>query len=573
MIIFEYIFFKNFLATGDTGTKINLNDAKTTMIRGKNGMGKSSLLDALSFALFGKPHRNIRKPQLVNSINGKKLLVEVQFSINGTKYLVRRGMKPNIFEIYKDDELLNQSSHSRDYQKILENDILKMNHRSFHQVVVLGSGNFVPFMQLPLGQRRGVIEELLDIVIFSTMADLAKEEGGSLKRKLDVIKNDIERVGDRVNMQTKHISKLKLIASAEQSRIDEERKTLNDEILDIDTKRQELQRKYDSSIMGLREEVEDLSREKGELSSKIGEYRSTISALTREKEFFENNDNCSKCHQPINDDHSQSIINECLSDINKQNEYLEARDTKLKDTSYRHRERSDFLSHIDKIPVEIRGLDTQLAGIRAKLSKLDEFTTDTSKDIEKAESDMTTYEKANINLRASKTKLDDQIMLNTSAHGLLKDSGIKTKIIRQYLPLMNKTINRYLNILDFFVLFHLDEEFTETIRSRHRDDFSYASFSEGEKQRIDLALLFAWRTIAKAKNSVNTNLLILDEIFDSSLDEEGVENLLKILREVSQDNNVFVITHHPESFENAFEQRITVSKKGNFSDYFTERLK
>lgn len=572
MIIFERVRFRNFLSTGDSWTEIDLEHGKSTLIVGTNGSGKSTVLDAISLALFNKPYRNIRKPQLINSVNEKGLEVEIFFRDAAHKYVVKRAMKPGWFEIWKDGRLLNQESHARDYQKILENDILRFNHKSFHQIAVLGSSNFVPFMQLPPGQRRLIIEDLLDTTVFSAMNTLAKEKGSNLRENLKTVVYDISRAKDKIAMSDKHIAKLKSIRDLEAERVENEKSDIVSDIAKLEEKRKVLNAAYTSRFVEVCEEFEKSSANISTLAEQIGEIRSLIRSHKTNKEFFGTNSTCPTCTQNISDEFSSKCKTHAEDQISDLGSKLSGFEGEIASSRESHKKLREAQSRLSVIPDKISEIDKNIESLRDKLEKINKAQSTIGEDIDKAEGDRAVYYTACVKLREKKLELDEEIAYNNTVCELLKDSGIKTKIIRQYLPLMNKTINHYLQILDFFVLFELDENFNETIKSRHRDEFSYASFSEGEKQRIDLALLFAWRTIAKSKNSVNTNLLILDEIFDSSLDVDGVDNLLKILHEIKKNTNVFVITHKPESFEGSFNRKITVKKPGNFSTYAVEEL-
>jgi len=567
MLLFESISYKNFLSTGDKPTVIELNKDSATLVVGANGAGKSTMLDAISYALFGKPHRNINRPQLVNSINNKQLLVEVKFSLGLNKYRVIRGMKPNIFEIYHNDVMLNQESHSRDYQKVLEMNILKLNHRSFHQVVVLGSGNFIPFMQLPSYQRRSVIEDLLDIGIFTKMNMLTKERFSKLKSDLLDTDNQLNIIKEQITLQSKHISDLQNIDIQRSTKASKKIDSLQSEIELLEKRNASLNDSYTEQLRPLISKLEKAQSKLDKLTEYKIQINSKISDVVKHARFYETNNSCPTCEQDIslelkaNKHDEASVTAKALSDG------LKELDINITDASERlsviranHSEVQSIQSDISSNQRLIGNLQAQITDLQRENDVTDELT-----DTAAAALELDTRKTHYSDTLDSKSKHLETRSYYDAIGELLKDTGIKTKIIRQYLPIMNNLINKYLNILDFFVKFDLDESFNETIRSRHRDEFSYASFSEGEKSRIDLALLFAWRHIAKLKNSTNTNLLILDETFDSSLDVDGVDNLLKILYSLKKDSNVFIISHKKDVLDGKFPCKIEFEKVNNFS--------
>lgn len=568
MIIFETLKWRNFLSTGNAFTEINFRSHPTTLVVGHNGAGKSTMLDALSFALFGRSHRNISKNQLVNSINIKDCVVEVTFTVNGSAFRIVRGIKPQIFEIWKNGEMINQDSHAKEYQKILEQNILKLNHKSFHQIVVLGSSSFVPFMQLTNNHRREVIEDLLDINVFSKMNQLLKEKNSALR-------DAIREVSYQIDLQT--------------NRID----THKQYIQDINRINKDLKTQKETTISNLRQEMNDLNHENSGLSLKIehqnaiwptrqkqrqakkmqliqfdSQLKSTVKTLVTEMKFFEDNCTCPTCSQEISDtikadklSKASSKAKEIHSALRKMDEELAAVDEDLKTVEQNIEQIRQWQNKLNVNNQAIMRIEKSINELLDEIANL----TDTTSDISKAKSDLDTMISDKDKLVERKLTLNDQFQYNQVIGEMLKDTGIKTKIIRQYLPVINKLCNQYLQILDFFVSFHLDESFVETIKSRHRDGFSYDSFSEGEKQRIDLALLFTWRQVAKMKNSVSTNLLILDETFDSSLDYEGVDNLMKIIYSLGDDTNVYVISHKGDILEGRFSNKIEFHKEKNFS--------
>ena len=567
MLIFESISYKNFLSTGDTPTVIPLNKDSATLVVGSNGAGKSTMLDAISYALFGKPHRNINRPQLVNSINSKKLLVEVQFTIGPNKYRVVRGMKPNIFEIYHNDKLLNQESHSRDYQKILETNILKLNHKSFHQVVVLGSGNFIPFMQLPSHQRRNVIEDLLDIGIFTKMNTLVKDRCSKIKSDILDTDQQINIIKEQISLQTKHITELKNIDIQQSTKALKQIESISTEIDLLEKRNNELQSNYDEVAPSLLKKKNAAIDKQNSLNEFKIQINTNIKKVVKDARFFEDNDCCPTCDQTISSEVKKAKNLEAQTKAQELNDGLKVLEDKIKSANAKFDATNEAYIKIQDILSDIRSNQNLVSNLHKQMSGLQNQNNSVNKltDTKEAEADLdkrkVQYEET---LQNKSSQLETRSYYDAIGE-LLKDTGIKTKIIRQYLPVMNNLINKYLNILDFFVKFDLDESFNETIKSRHRDEFSYASFSEGEKSRIDLALLFAWRQIARMKNSANTNLLILDETFDSSLDVDGVDNLLKILYSLKKDTNVFIISHKKDVLDGKFPSKIEFEKVNNFS--------
>ena len=567
MITFKTLRWKNFLSTGNDYTQVDFIRNPTTLIIGHNGAGKSTLLDALSFALFGKAHRKISKAQLVNTINNKACTVEVQFSVAGQNWRVVRGIKPNIFEIWKGDSMINQSSHANEYQKILEQNIIKLNHKSFHQIVVLGSSSFIPFMQLSSVHRRDVIEDLLDINVFSKMNQILKEKTSFLKEQIKDVTHSIDLTKSKIDTQRKYIRDIKSLNEEAKA---EKYKT-------IDDYREEIRILQESNAAS----SEYIEKHLSKATARAKEYTDAQTQLTdhktrfitqartieKETKFFETNDQCPSCSQDIekglkaekilagkgkikvlNDkiEEAQKLLKEFESKILVQTQAIDVSKEHQNDINTRNKQITQFQKSIDRTQSEIDNIAQ-------------------SSDITKANTDLETLIKENSEVVEKKLDLNEQFNYNMVIGEMLRDTGIKTKIVKQYLPVINKLVNQYLQVLDFYVSFHLDEAFSETIRSRHRDAFTYDSFSEGEKQRIDLALLFTWRQIAKMKNSVSTNLLILDETFDSSLDYEGVDNLMKIIYALGEDTNVFVISHKGDILDSKFAGKIEFHKEKNFS--------
>jgi DNA repair exonuclease SbcCD ATPase subunit len=567
MILFTKIRWKNFLSTGNAFTEIDLTRSTNTLIIGQNGAGKSTILDALTFGLFGKPFRKINKPQLLNSINNANAVVEIEFTIGKKKYKVVRGMKPNIFEIYCDNVLVNQDAKAKDYQEHLEKFIIKLNYKSFTQVVVLGSASFVPFMQLSAADRRTIIEELLDIGIFSSMNVLLKNKLSSLKDQQRDNDYNQKLIIEKINLQKQNIEENKKNHLVE---IDKKLKEVadNDAYVNKVTKDIKLIQKH---IEQLTNKIVDESSVKNKntkiltLQSKFGD---SVRKLDKEISFYEMNDNCPTCHQNITTETKEKNISEKKSKISEIKDAKQKLEIELSNVETRLNEIVNIQKHISDHNSEIVKLNTQVTSINkynAKvLKEIEELKNrSTSDDVDNEKLVALNAEYGSTKYLAEQLSIDKQYYEFAST--LLKDTGIKTKIIKQYLPVMNKLINKYLTAMDFFVNFNLNENFEETIKSRHRDEFSYASFSEGEKMRIDLALLFTWRQVAKMKNSVNTNLLILDEVFDSSLDGVGTEEFLKLLNSLDTKTNVFVISHKGDQLFDKFRTIIRFTKKNNFS--------
>lgn len=568
MIIFRNIRFRNFLSTGNNWTEIDFDKFKTTLVVGHNGSGKSTMLDALAFALFGKPHRNINKPQLVNTINNKDCMVEVKFDVAGSSYKIVRGIKPQKFEIWKDDQLLNQSSHAKEYQRILEQNILKLNHKSFHQIVVLGSSSFVPFMQLPAQHRRDVIEDLLDINIFSKMNQILKEKNSNIKEELRQLDYDLELKKEKIDLQSKYIKEVQALSDDQIEEKENEIFLAEDSINNLQHENGSLSEDIEKLSIGLEEGLKKSHNKKQALLQYKAEFNQKISALVKDSKFYEENDTCPSCSQDISGDlRSKKLssakakaaeIQKALDDVSNESSIVESDIERLNTASNAIREKTSLISgnnrEILRLQGQITSLSTAISNIRGN-----------DGDLAKARTDLDNLKQERSDLFENRMYINETLSYNTVILEMLKDTGIKTKIIKQYLPVINQLINRYLQILDFFIHFNLDESFSETIRSRHRDSFSYDSFSEGEKQRIDLSLLFTWRQIAKMKNSVSTNLLILDETFDSSLDYEGIDNLMKIVHTLDDDTNVFIISHKGEMLDGKFANRLEFTKEKNFS--------
>lgn len=567
MINFEKLRWKNFLSTGNSFTEVDLNKSSTSLILGKNGSGKSTILDALTFVLFGKPYRKINKPQLINSINNGDTVVEIDFSINKVNYKIRRGLKPNLFEIYSNGKLVDQNAKAKDYQEHLEKFILKLNFKSFTQVVILGSATFVPFMQLSAADRRTIIEEILDIQIFSSMNNIVKDKLSSIKENQKDVDYNIKLTNEKIEIQKNNIEENKRNFNLEIEKKKEE--ILNNE---------KLQENKNAQLDQVIEEFKYLSdkvKDKNSVSSKNtklltikSKFEDNIQKLNKEILFYETNDTCPTCSQEITEEAKNKGVQERKNKI----EQIKGAEVKLKDEIEKVLNRIEEIEKVQDDMVknnnEIVKLRTEITGIE-KLNK--KITKEVNELIERMKGTDASDDKLKLlseelkeyEIKSEKFSTDKQYY--EFAASLLKDTGIKTKIIKQYLPIMNKLINKYLSSMDFFVNFNLNENFEETIKSRYRDEFSYASFSEGEKQKIDIALLLTWRQVAKMKNSTNTNLLILDEIFDSSLDTNSVDLLLNILNSVSNDTNIFVISHKGDQLFDKFNNIIRFVKKNNFS--------
>lgn len=567
MILFNTVRYKNFLSTGQNFTEIFLDRSSTTLIVGENGAGKSTMLDALTFALFGKAFRNINKPQLINSINEKGAIVEVEFTIGKKHYLVRRGIKPGIFEILCDGKLVNQDAKARDYQEHLEKNILKMNYKSFTQIVILGSSSFVPFMQLKSSDRRAIVEDLLDIQIFSTMNQLLKGKVSSNKNELKDNDVQIELNESHIEMQEEYISKMKqnndeLIESNRKNVEDSEKQiqSYNIKINDLSAEIEKLQEQISDS--------EKTQKKYQKLQRYNDEIQKNVRKVEEEIAFYSENTDCPTCKQSIDEEHRSCEIgakkdkkNELLDAISKLDMEVQSTLTRMDEINSIQSQINNLNSEVSKHNVSISALNQYVGKINEEINQLTQKGADVSESVEKLKN----YQKNKKILQEKKEQLINQRELYDIAATLLKDTGIKTRIIKQYLPIMNKLINKYLSSMDFYVSFNLDESFSETIKSRFRDEFTYASFSEGEKSRIDLALIMAWRAVAKLKNSMNTNLLILDEVFDSSLDSEGTEDLLKILNSLGKETNIFVISHKGEILMDKFRSIIRFEKVKNFS--------
>lgn len=566
MIVFKTLRYQNLLSTGNQFTVLQLNRSKSTLVVGENGAGKSSFIEALTFALYGKPFRNINKPQLVNSITGKNLLVELEFSIGKKNYMVRRGIKPTIFEIWQNGSLINQNADVREYQDVLEKNILKLNFKSFSQIVVLGSANYIPFMQLAAQQRRGMVEDLLDIQIFSTMNVLLKEKVSTNKSDLQEVDYQINLCEQKIEMHKKH---LKSIQQNNKALIDQKKLKIEEHESAIE-KHRVLVNELMSSAEDLNTQIADMekvSARKTKLIQMESALEDRVRKLNKDIKFFHDHDNCPTCKQGIDHNFKSTTVETRTVRLQEVNDALVKIDLEVAKSHKR-------LDEIAKVNQQIHKLNEEISSNNNQIKFFNRYIADLHKEIDALNKQVKTdanaedtkgYKKEqDLNREKKEQLIHHKSLLDISQH-LLKDSGIKTKIIRQYVPVMNKLINKYLASMDFFVNFELDDNFNETIKSRFRDEFSYASFSEGEKMRIDLALMFTWRTIAKLRNSASTNLLIMDEVFDSSLDATGTEEFLKILESLTTDTNTFIISHKGDALFDKFHSVIKFEKHANFS--------
>ena len=565
-ITFKVVRWKNFLSTGDKFTEIQLDRNDSTLIIGTNGAGKSTLLDALSFALFGKPFRNILKPQLLNSVNNKNCVVEIEFTVGSAEFKIIRGIKPNIFEIYQNNVLINQEANSRDYQAFLEQNVLKLNHKSFHQIVVIGSAAFTPFMQLPAGQRRSIIEELLDIQVFSRMNQILKEKIARTKEAINDANNQLEIIAEKVRLQNKYITDVESLAK-DQVRDKQQTIVDNQTAVALFKSKNEILSKQLIELVVKQKSLKTVETKKNKLNVFGDKFDNSIKSLQENRAFFIDSTACPTCSQEISEATREKHISQCDTKINEITETINKLQDELSQVEIQENTLMTEIEVFQNTQMDIVANNSSITALQTQINKLESEILKiegTEGDIGGAMADLQAIYIVKERIAELKITHVDQQNYNFIASEMLKDTGIKTKIVKQYLPVINKLVNQYLQILDFFVLFNLDESFNETIKSRYRDEFTYASFSEGEKQRIDLSLLFTWRQIAKMKNSANTNLLILDETFDSSLDTDGIDNLMKILDTV-QDTNVFVISHKGDVLDSKFRNKIEFIKERNFS--------
>ena len=566
MIIFKKIKWKNFLSTGNNWTEVDFQKNNTNLIIGTNGAGKSTILDALTFVLFNKPFRKINKPQLVNTTNEKDCLVEIEFSVNSRNYLVRRGIKPNVFDIEVNGKQLHKESDDRLNQKILEENILKVNYKSFTQIVILGSSTFVPFMQLTTANRREVIEDLLDIRIFSAMNALIKEKIRAQKDEIKSLQLKKENLKDKVEMQKSFIEELENRGNANINANKEKITKLDDEVgiyMNENAKTEEEIFKYvkeQEEVTGAAEKLVKLNNLKGKISQKV-------SVITKDHKFFSENTVCPTCTQTIEDEFRLNRIEDAQNKAKELQKGFNELEETIKLEQERERQFLVLSKEITKLNHEISQNNTRISLNQRQIRDLETEIQTIANQLENRNTEHEKLEEFKDNLQKTFEDLSEkkeEIVYYDFAYSLLKDDGVKTKIIKKYLPFINQQVNRYLQMMDFYINFELDSEFNETVKSPIHEDFSYSSFSEGEKARIDLSLLFAWREVARVKNSVNCNILLFDEVFDSSLDGFGADEFLKIIRYVVKDTNVFVISHKTD-LQDKFDSTIKFEKKNGFS--------
>ena len=553
MINFTTIKWKNFLSTGNAWTEIDFERSPSTLIIGENGSGKSTLLDALTFALFNKPFRNVAKPQLINTINGKNCLVEIAFSVGTKSYTIRRGLQPRVFDITINGQQIDKNANIRDFQKYLEESILKLNYKSFTQIVMLGSASFTPFMQLHLGARREIIEDILDISIFTSMNKVLKDKLVNLENQVRLIEGEIDVAKQKATIQEQYI---KTLEDDKSSKVKEILQSIEDTNEQIEKSNEEA-----DGITKEKTALGDVETKKRQLDQFRTKFESQITKHRRDLDFFHNTDECPTCQQGIEHDHKELMTQRDEDKISELESALQELDTQY--------------SEIDKLVDKKLELDQQIMDANNEtiaqqriLQRLQLELNDTENKVGNITDEKTKLKslaKDALAKTKNRTELSEQGHYYDVAKSMLQDTGIKTKIIKAYLPIINKLVNKYLQAMDFFVQFDLDETFKETIKSRHRDKFSYASFSEGEKQRIDLALVFTWRTIAKMKNSASTNILLLDEVFDSSLDVNGTEFVMELLNTIGDDTNVFVISHKGDQLFDKFRSVVRFEKRQNYS--------
>jgi len=567
LIYFKTIRYKNLLSTGNSFTEISLNKNNTTLIVGENGAGKSTILDALSFALYNKPFRKINKPQLLNSINKKDLVVELEFNIGSHMYKIVRGFRPTIFEVYQNNKMLNQDAASRDYQDVLEKQILKLNHKSFCQVVVLGSASFVPFMQLIPVHRREIIEDLLDIQIFSTMNSLLKEKINNNNTKFLEIDYQYDLTSEKIKMQHEHIMALQ---KNNDEQIEKLKIDLKQYMEKINAEKKEIER-IDLEIENANADIQDqdqVNKKSKKLQVLETQLNDKLAKLQNEIEFFNSHDNCPTCKQGIDDTFKCETVSVKQNQLEETNQGVEQLRQEILNIQERIQSIANISSKITSLNIEKITHSNSISGLLSQCKK-------TAKDIEEFQKKTEEFVINDDKMKELETLIDQlseqksELSKDKEAYNIasiiLKDNGIKARIIKQYIPVINKLINKYLSAMDFFVQFELDENFDETIKSRFRDEFSYASFSEGEKMRINLAILFTWRAIAKLRNSASTNLLIMDEVLDGSMDSNGTDEFLKILNNLTQDTNTFIISHKVDQLVDKFNNVLKFEKHKNFS--------
>ena len=553
MITFEKIRWKNFLSTGNSFTEIEFNRSPSTLVVGENGSGKSTMLDAVCFSLFNKPFRKISKTQLINSINNKKMIVEIEFRIGGKEFKVIRGVKPSIFEVYCNGQMLDQDAAVRDTQKYLEESILKMNFKSFTQIVILGSASFTPFMQLPTASRREIIEDILDIEIFTTMNQVLREKIAVLRDEIRDVESEVEVAKSKATVQRKYIEQLEKDKKIKVDKIKEKIDELIEATTELETKLAETTAEKESH--------DDPKERKRKLDALKDKLNSNLRKARKELDFYHDTEECPTCKQGLTHEFKEEKQKE-------KSERIQELETGLHDMDAEYSSVHDAIEKYDQIVTDITEIQSELITQERYKNRLTLELNEAETNVADIDDERNRLKEMAVDLtnkNKEKTSKGEEQHYNTAAASLLKDTGIKTRVIRQYLPIINQLVNKYLAAMDFFVHFDLDEKFNETIKSRHRDKFSYSSFSEGEKQRIDLALLFTWRTIAKMKNSASTNLLLLDEVFDSSLDNNGVDYVMNLLNTIGEETNVFVISHKGDQLFDKFRNQFKFEKIRNYS--------
>ena len=567
MIVFRRIFYKNFFATGNAGVEVDLTSHPTTLITGTNGAGKSTMLSAICFALYGKPYRNVKKDLIVNSVNGKHCMVEIDFTVGGKDYKVRRGLKPSVFEIFVDGELVDQDASVRDYQSVLESHILKMNYQVFCQVVIIGKG-YTPFMALTAGARREVIEDLLDIKVFSTMHHLAKVELSNTKDRIKEIKTDISLIKSKIEIKKDHLNSLRSASKARVDSLEQSKQERADELANHQNELDRL-RTNEADLVGALSNKKALEERRGQITQLTSRLSNTMNKIERTLEFFSETAECPTCNQSITHEYRDRVVsskqeklNEIVDALSQLEEKSTALDAQIDEFEEKH-------NQYQSIVIEKAKLSTKISQVQDAIMSLGQMilenTTSDDGQIDIVRNDINSLSEEGKNLVSTMNSVKDALNYLEIAIACLKDTGIRSDVIKKYVPLINQKVNHYLSMFDFFVLFELDENFNESIKSRHRDEFTYFSFSEGEKQRIDLSLLFAWRDVAKAKNAARCNLLIFDEVLDGSLEQSAVDNLLQIIRGMGEDHNVFVISHRPGHYD-VFSNHLVFEKVGNFSE-------
>ena len=566
MITFKNLKYRNFLSSGQHWTDINFQEYNTNLVIGTNGSGKSTMLDALTFALFNKPFRKINKSQLINTTNEKDTLVEVEFSVNSRDYLVRRGIKPNIFDIEVNGEALHRQADDRSNQKILEENILKVNYKSFTQIVILGSSTFVPFMQLTGSNRREVIEDLLDIRIFSTMNALMRDKMRVQREGLKTLSLRKDNIQDKMVMQKNFMAELD---AQRKTGIQSSKEKIKLHTSEVDTllESNEIKTIDVSKLIEEQEKVTGASKKLKKLNTLKGKLSNKVTTITKEHKFFSDNTVCPTCTQSINEEFRIDRINDAQSKAKELQSGYKELENAIQKEEERERQFTQLAQEISTLNNDISQNNTKISGFQRQIRDLESEIQTITDQLQNRNTEHEKLAEFKANLKDTIDELSDQRdQLNhyDFAYSLLKDDGVKTKIIKKYIPVINQQVNRYLQLMDFYINFHLDEEFNETVKSPIHEDFSYASFSEGEKMRIDLALLFTWREVARIKNSVNTNLLIMDEVFDSSLDGFGTEEFLKIIKFVIKDANIFVISHKSD-LHDKFDNVIKFDKVKGFS--------